>query len=195
MCSVLWFVLLYFRDVGVGWGGGGVECGVSCFHGHLNKCPLGDLNKCPLGDLNKSPCENYLEGGGSEEIIKSTRFCKVHYVLNSDINVSLRTKGGRSEKKCGPPLLFNPLWYSQSTFLSSSCGSSTTWNICCSCPRFNVFSLVLLQLIHYLIRVWNMKCPVSSRWLTSGPVSPGSERLSRLTSGILFAIINWEHSF
>jgi hypothetical protein len=38
-----------------------------------------------LGDLNKSPWENYLEGGGSEEIIKSTRFCKVHYVLNSDI--------------------------------------------------------------------------------------------------------------
>jgi hypothetical protein len=46
---------------------------------------LGDLNKCPLGDLNKSPWENYLEGGGSEEIIKSIRFCKVHYVLNSDI--------------------------------------------------------------------------------------------------------------
>jgi hypothetical protein len=68
--------------VGWGLGGGG---GVSCFHGHLNKCPLGDLNKCPLGDLNKSPWENYLEGGGSEEIIKSTRFCKVHYVLNSDI--------------------------------------------------------------------------------------------------------------
>ena len=68
----------------LGWGGvwGG---GVSCFHGHLNKCPLGDLNKCPLGDLNKFPWENYLEGGGSEEIIKSTRFCKVHYVLNSDI--------------------------------------------------------------------------------------------------------------
>ena len=68
----------------LGWGGvwGG---GVSCFHGHLNKCPLGDLNKCPLGDLNKSPWENYLEGGGSEEIIKSTRFCKVHYDLNSDI--------------------------------------------------------------------------------------------------------------
>jgi hypothetical protein len=72
----------------MGWAGG-----VSCFHGHLNKCPLGDLNKCPLGDLNKcplgdlnkSPWENYLEGGGSEEIIKSTRFCKVHYVLNSDI--------------------------------------------------------------------------------------------------------------
>ncbi len=66
----------------MGWGGSG---GVSCFHGHLNKCPLGDLNKCPLEDLNKSPWENYLEGGGSEEIIKSTRFCKVHYVLNSDI--------------------------------------------------------------------------------------------------------------
>jgi hypothetical protein len=64
----------------LGWGG------VSCFHGHLNKCLLGDLNKCPLGDLNKSPWENYLEGGGSKEIIKSTRFCKVHYVLNSDIN-------------------------------------------------------------------------------------------------------------
>jgi hypothetical protein len=55
--------------------------------GDLNKCPLGDLNKCPLGDLNKSPWENYLEGGGSEEIIKSTRFCKLHYVLNSDINI------------------------------------------------------------------------------------------------------------
>jgi hypothetical protein len=53
----------------------------SCFHGHLNKCPLGDLNK--------SPWENYLEGGGIEEIIKSTRFCKVHYVLNSDINYSI----------------------------------------------------------------------------------------------------------
>jgi hypothetical protein len=67
---------------GVGCGGGGG--GVSCFHGHLNKCPLGDLNK--------SPWENYLEGGGSEEIIKSTRFCKVHYVLNSDIKrvLSLR---------------------------------------------------------------------------------------------------------
>ncbi len=75
MYTVLRFVLLYFRDVGVGWGLGGWS--VSCFHGHLNKCPLGDLNKCPLG--------NYLEGGGSEEIIKSTRFCKVHYVLNSDI--------------------------------------------------------------------------------------------------------------
>ncbi len=71
---------------GAGWGGGG---GVSCFQGHLNKCPLGDLNKCPLGDLNKSPWENYLEGGGSEEIIKSTRFCKVHYVLNSDINYNM----------------------------------------------------------------------------------------------------------
>jgi hypothetical protein len=60
----------------LGWGGVGGGGGVSCFHGHLN---------CPLGDLNKSPWENYLEGGGSEEIIKSTRFCKVHYVLNSDI--------------------------------------------------------------------------------------------------------------
>jgi hypothetical protein len=32
---------------------------------------------------------SYLEGGGlqGEEIIKSTRFCKVHYVLNSDIKV------------------------------------------------------------------------------------------------------------
>jgi hypothetical protein len=57
----------------LGWGG------VSCFHGHLNKCPLGDLNK--------SPWENYLEGGGSKEIIKSTHFCKVHYVLNSDIKL------------------------------------------------------------------------------------------------------------
>ncbi len=40
------------------------------------------------GDLNKSPWESYLEGGGlqSEEIIKSALLCKVHYVLNSDIN-------------------------------------------------------------------------------------------------------------
>jgi hypothetical protein len=40
-----------------------------------------------LGDLNKSPWKNYLEGGElqSEEIIKSILFCKVHYVLNSDI--------------------------------------------------------------------------------------------------------------
>jgi hypothetical protein len=40
-----------------------------------------------LGDLNKWPWESYLEGGGlqCEEIIKSTLFCKVHYVLNSDI--------------------------------------------------------------------------------------------------------------
>ncbi len=31
---------------------------------------------------------SYLEGGGlqDEEIVKSTLFCKVHYVLNSDIN-------------------------------------------------------------------------------------------------------------
>ncbi len=31
--------------------------------------------------------ESYLEGGGlqGEEIVKSTLFCKVHYVLNSDI--------------------------------------------------------------------------------------------------------------
>jgi hypothetical protein len=73
--------------------------GVSCFQGHLNKCPLGDLNKCPLGDLNKcplgdlnkSPWENYLEGGGSEEIINSTRFCKVHFVLNSDIKIVIAT--------------------------------------------------------------------------------------------------------
>ncbi len=62
---------------------------MSCVHGHLNKCPLGDLNifagyQKPA-KLVKSPWENYLEGGGSEEIIKSTRFCKVHYVLNSDI--------------------------------------------------------------------------------------------------------------
>ncbi len=64
----------------LGWGGVGWGGGVSCFHGHLNKCPLGDLNK--------SPWENYLEGGGSEEIIKSTRFCKVRYVLNSDIKYS-----------------------------------------------------------------------------------------------------------
>ncbi len=72
----------------MGWGGvGGGGGGVSCFQGHLNKCPLGDLNKSPLGDLNKSPWENYLEGGGSEEIIKSTSFCKVHYVLNSDIKI------------------------------------------------------------------------------------------------------------
>jgi hypothetical protein len=38
------------------------------------------------GDLNKWPWENYLEGGGSEEIIKSSLFCKMHYVLSSDIN-------------------------------------------------------------------------------------------------------------
>jgi hypothetical protein len=61
----------------LGWGGVWGGGGVSCFHGHLNKSPLGDLNK--------SPWENYLEGGGSEEIIKSTSFCIVHYVLNSDI--------------------------------------------------------------------------------------------------------------
>ncbi len=32
---------------------------------------------------------SYLEGGGlqGEEIVKSTLFCKVHYVLNSDIKV------------------------------------------------------------------------------------------------------------
>jgi hypothetical protein len=42
-----------------------------------------------LVDLNKSSWENYLEGGGlqSEEIIKSTLFFKVHYVLNSDIKI------------------------------------------------------------------------------------------------------------
>ena len=82
----------------LGWGGvwGG---GVSCFHGHLNKCPLGDLNKCPLGDLNKSPWENYLEGGGSEEIIKSTRFCKVHYVLNSDIKFNAGVETEMKKKK------------------------------------------------------------------------------------------------
>jgi hypothetical protein len=38
----------------------------------------------------KFPWENYLEGGGSEEIIKSTRFCKVHYVLNSDIKEGIK---------------------------------------------------------------------------------------------------------
>ncbi len=34
-------------------------------------------------------CNSYLEGGGLqyEEIIKSTLFCKVHYVLNSDIKI------------------------------------------------------------------------------------------------------------
>jgi hypothetical protein len=37
---------------------------------------------------------SYLEGGGlqGEEIIKSTRFCKVHYVLNSDIKTYLLEK-------------------------------------------------------------------------------------------------------
>ena len=60
-----------------------MECPVSMVI--LRNAPWEILNKCPLGDLNKSPWENYLEGGGSEEIIKSTRFCKVHYVLNSDI--------------------------------------------------------------------------------------------------------------
>jgi hypothetical protein len=65
----------------------------------------------PLGGLNKSPWENYLEGGGlqSEEIIKSTLFCKVHYVLNSDIK---NIRGLRifffqtvlSEPRCGETL-------------------------------------------------------------------------------------------
>jgi hypothetical protein len=34
---------------------------------------------------------SYLEGGGlqSEEIVKSTLFCKVHYVLNSDIKINV----------------------------------------------------------------------------------------------------------
>ncbi len=38
--------------------------------------------------------ENYLEGGGlqSEELIKSTQFCKVHYVLNSDIKYAITMK-------------------------------------------------------------------------------------------------------
>jgi hypothetical protein len=32
---------------------------------------------------------SYLEGGGlqGEDIVKSTPFCKVHYVLNSDIKL------------------------------------------------------------------------------------------------------------
>jgi hypothetical protein len=35
---------------------------------------------------------SYLEGGGlqGEEIVKSTLFCKVHYVLNSDIKIYIR---------------------------------------------------------------------------------------------------------
>jgi hypothetical protein len=35
---------------------------------------------------------SYLEGGGlqGEEIVKSTLFCKVHYVLNSDIKTFKR---------------------------------------------------------------------------------------------------------
>jgi hypothetical protein len=34
---------------------------------------------------------SYLEGGGlqGEEIVKSTLFCKVHYVLNSDIKFAI----------------------------------------------------------------------------------------------------------
>ncbi len=34
---------------------------------------------------------SYLEGGvlQGEEIVKSTQFCKVHYVLNSDIKCSI----------------------------------------------------------------------------------------------------------
>ena len=34
---------------------------------------------------------SYLEGGGlqGEEIVKSTLFCKVHYVLNSDIKLPM----------------------------------------------------------------------------------------------------------
>jgi hypothetical protein len=52
----------------------------------------------PLGRFNKSPWENYLEGGGSEEIIKSTRFCKVHYVLNSDIKILTALVNNYSEK-------------------------------------------------------------------------------------------------
>ncbi len=37
---------------------------------------------------------SYLEGGGlqGEEIVKSTLFCKVHYVLNSDIKNTLAPK-------------------------------------------------------------------------------------------------------
>ncbi len=37
---------------------------------------------------------SYLEGGGlqGEEIVKSTLFCKVHYVLNSDIKKKMPSK-------------------------------------------------------------------------------------------------------
>ncbi len=83
----------------MGFGGGGV----SCFHGHLNKCPLGDLNK--------SPWENYLEGGGSKEIIKSTRFCKVHYVLNSDIKC-LTALFPQNTKRCSVELSVSSFHYS-----------------------------------------------------------------------------------
>ncbi len=36
----------------------------------------------------------YMEGGGlqGEEIVKSTLFCKVHYVLNSDIKYQIEVK-------------------------------------------------------------------------------------------------------
>ncbi len=81
-------------------------------------------------------------------------------------------------------------------FLGLFLWSTATWSIC----FLNyVFSLLLLQLIHNLIWVWNMKCPASSRWLTSGPASLGSKRLSQPTSGtcspLLIKIIFYYHSF
>ncbi len=64
----------------------------------------------------------------------------------------------------------------------------------------SLFSLLFFcSLSTIYIRVWNMKCPASSRWLTSGPASPGSKRLSRLTSGIclplLIKSISYSHVF
>jgi hypothetical protein len=44
---------------------------------------LGHLNKCPMGELEFISGRRGVLG---EEILKSTLFCKVHYVLNRDIN-------------------------------------------------------------------------------------------------------------
>jgi hypothetical protein len=46
---------------------------------------------------------SYLEGGGlqGEEIVKSTLFCKVHYVLNSDIKFVGFLSGRKHSKMFG----------------------------------------------------------------------------------------------
>jgi len=49
-----------------------------------------------------------------------------------------------------------------------------------SCPLCSLFTIM-----SNLMRVRNMRCRASSRWLTSGLASPGSVRSSRLTSGAL----------